>query len=112
MRVRATGKPEGCKLLRIEAELTAEPTAPNAAGAAAAPHGGGIVLASITVSGDFFAVPEEGFETLEARLAGTRLADLAARFDALLLDLGVQAVGITGAGVAATLQGAIDGLSL
>jgi hypothetical protein len=108
MRVRATGKPEGGKLLRIEAELAE----PRAAGAAAAPGAGDLVLASITVSGDFFAVPEEGFETLEARLAGTRLADLAARFDALLLELGVQAVGITGAGVAATLQGAIDGLSL
>ena len=95
MRVRATGKPEGCKLLRIDAEL-----------------GGDLIIASISVSGDFFAVPEEGFETLEAALAGTRLADLAARFDALLAELGVQAVGITGAGVAATLQGAIDGLSL
>lgn len=98
MRVKATGKPEGCKLLRIDAAVEASPDGP--------------VVAAISVSGDFFAVPEESFETLEARLAGIRLADLGARFDALLLELGVQAVGITGAGVAATLQGAIDGLSL
>ena len=110
MRVKATGKPEGCKLLRIEAELAEPPAARSAAGAAVA--AGDRVIASISVSGDFFAVPEEGFETLESRLAGTRLADLAAHFDALLMELGVQAVGITGAGVAATLQGAIDGLSL
>lgn len=98
MRVNATGKPEGCKLLRIDAEIEAAPDGP--------------VVASISVSGDFFAVPEEAFETLEARLAGAKLADLAAAFDELLVELGVQAVGITGAGVAATLQGAIDGLSL
>ena len=110
MRVKATGKPEGCKLLRIDAELTEPPAARSAAGAAFA--AGDFVIISISVSGDFFAVPEEGFEALESRLAGTRLADLAARFDALLVELGVQAVGITGAGVAATLQGAIDGLSL
>ena len=110
MRVKATGKPEGCKLLRIDAELTEPPAARSAAGAAFA--AGDFVIISISVSGDFFAVPEEGFEALESRLAGTRLADLAARFDALLQELGVQAVGITGAGVAATLQGAIDGLSL
>lgn len=110
MRVKATGKPEGCKLLRIEAELAEPPAARSEAGAAFA--AGDFVIASISVSGDFFAVPEEGFETLESRLAGTRLAGLAARFDALLQELGVQAVGITGAGVAATLQGAIDGLSL
>lgn len=102
MKVRATGKPEGCKLLRIDAELAEAPAA----------TARDLAIVSISVSGDFFAVPEEGFETLEARLAGARLADLAARFDALLLELGVQAVGITGAGVAATLQGAIDGLSL
>jgi len=111
MRVKATGKPEGCKLLRIEAELAEPPAARSEAGAAFATTGD-FVIASISVSGDFFAVPEEGFETLESMLAGTRLADLAARFDALLQELGVQAVGITGAGVAATLQGAIDGLSL
>jgi len=110
MRVKATGKPEGCKLLRIDAELTEPPAARSAAGAAFA--AGDFVIISISVSGDFFAVPEEGFEALESRLAGTRLADLADRFDALLQELGVQAVGITGAGAAATLQGAIDGLSL
>lgn len=101
MRVKATGKPEGCKLLRIDAELAEMPSAAR-----------DLAIVSISVSGDFFAVPEEGFEALEAGLAGTRLADLAERFDALLSALGVQAVGITGAGVAATLQGAIDGLSL
>ena len=89
----ARGKPEGCKLLRLSAVLD---------------DGEAPVIRSIRIRGDFFASPEEGFDTVETQLAGTRLRDLAAVFDRLLADEGVEVSGITGAGVAAVLRGALE----
>lgn len=86
MKVSAVGKPEGCKLLRLDAEV----------------EGG--TLVSLSLRGDFFAIPEDAFERVETRLPGTPLDGLAARFDALLAEEGVEAAGITGAGLEATLR--------
>lgn len=91
----AAGKPEGCKLLRVRAEVT-EPLSPSS------------VVLSLSVNGDFFAVPEEGFEEALGGLAGTRLADLAAAFDEAMGRKGVQLSGITGEGLFSTLRSAID----
>ncbi len=86
MTVRGIGKPAGCKLIRLRAELEAG------------------VIRSIAIHGDFFAVPEEGFERVEAALSGTPLAELEVRFRQLLEQEGVEAFGITGAGLAEVLS--------
>ena len=89
----------GCKLLRISAEFSE-------------PWGEDSILESISIRGDFFAIPEEGLEAIEARLKGSRMAELREAFDSLLEELHVQVMGISGAGILATLQGAIHEASL
>jgi len=84
--VRGIGKPAGCKLIRLRADLE-----------------DGIIRA-IAIHGDFFAIPEEGFERVEAALAGTAIADLEDRFRQLLEQEGVEAFGITGSGLAEILS--------
>jgi len=89
MRFSAVGKPAGCKLLRIDAEIE-----------------DGIVI-DLAIRGDFFAIPEEAFEGIEARLRGTSLDSLANRFDALLAEEGVAAFGISGAAVEEVIREAM-----
>jgi hypothetical protein len=79
------GKPPGSKLIRLRAELE------------------GDRIRSIRIRGDFFASPEEAFDRLEGRLAGTSLADLASAFDALLREEGIEVFGISGEGIVAVL---------
>jgi lipoate-protein ligase A len=88
--VETLGKPPGAKLIRLSAELE-----------------GGLIK-TIRIRGDFFASPEEGFDRLEIRLAGTPIAGLAASFDSLLREEGIEAFGITGAGVASVLASALS----
>jgi hypothetical protein len=90
MFIETLGKPPGEKLIRLRAELE------------------GDRVRTIRIRGDFFASPEEGFDRLEGRLAGTALVDLAASFDALLREEGVEAFGISGAGVASVLASALS----
>ncbi|QQO07368.1 hypothetical protein [Breznakiella homolactica] len=90
MTVHGTGKPEGCKLIRISAEIRNN------------------TVAAIDIRGDFFASPEEGFEDAEKRLSGTSVDRIAEVFDSLLKDEGVEVFGISGAGVAAVLQEALE----
>ncbi|MDR0554611.1 MAG: lipoyl synthase [Treponema sp.] len=85
-RVEAVGKPAGAKLIRVKADV----------------EGG--VIRSIQIRGDFFASPEDAFERVERRLAGVFLTDIAAAFDALLLQEGVDACGISGAALAEILN--------
>jgi hypothetical protein len=89
MVVETLGKPPGSKLIRLSAELE------------------GDRIKTIRIRGDFFASPEEGFDRLETRLAGTPLSGLAASFDALLREEGIEAFGITGAGLASVLNSAL-----
>lgn len=99
MKIEAVGKPPGCKLLRISAEFTE-------------PLNKDCTLRAISIRGDFFAMPEEKFEIVEERLLGTRLGDFASVFDSLIKELGIQVIGISGAGMLATLRGAIGETSI
>ncbi len=91
MKVSSVTKPPGCKLIRVDAEIVDS------------------ALVSLSVRGDFFAVPEEGFDRMEARFAGTKVEDLARRFDELAAEEGVEPCGITGEGLAFAIGAAIDG---
>ena len=99
MKIEAVGKPQGCKLLRISAEFSE-------------PWGEDSLLESISIRGDFFAIPEEEFEAMETRLKGTTLAELDKAFDSLIEELHVRAMGISGEGILATLRGAIHEASV
>jgi lipoic acid synthetase len=87
MKLEVVGKPAGCKLLRMTLEAEA-PLSPASR------------VQRISIRGDFFAVPEEAFDEVEHELEGTVLAELGARFDALVLEKGIQCAGIGGAGLA------------
>jgi hypothetical protein len=91
MKVEGLGKPEGCKLIRISAELEDD------------------TLKSIRIRGDFFASPEEVFDQIEKALEGTRLRDLANVFDSLIREKGVETCGINGPGLAEVLASAAGG---
>jgi hypothetical protein len=88
--VTGVGKPEGCKLIRVSAEI-AEDT-----------------VLSISIHGDFFASPEEGFGRAVKRLAGTALSHLAAAFSEAMATEGIEVFGITGEGLAAVVAKAIE----
>ncbi|GHV79763.1 hypothetical protein AGMMS49944_15540 [Spirochaetia bacterium] len=89
MKIEALGKPAGCKLIRITAELDEG------------------IIRSISIRGDFFASPEEGFEKAEQRLSGTKAAELGPRFDQYLAEEGVEAQGISGDGLAEVFNAAL-----
>jgi hypothetical protein len=84
--IEGVGKPEGCKLIRVSADIEDG------------------VIKFISIRGDFFASPEEGFENAERRLAGVSLAEAGGAFDALLAEESVEAVGINGKGLAEVLD--------
>ena len=86
MMVHGVGKPADCKLLRISAEID------------------GDLIRSISIHGDFFAFPEEGFERVESRLGGTPIGRLEERFAALMVEEAVEGYGITASGVAEVLN--------
>ncbi|MDR2049346.1 MAG: hypothetical protein LBP69_07810 [Treponema sp.] len=89
MRVEGMGRPAGCKLIRVSAGIEDG------------------VIRFISIRGDFFASPEEGFERAEARLWGIPAAEAGAAFDVFLNEEHVEAFGINGAGLAEVLAGAI-----
>jgi hypothetical protein len=90
MRIETMGRPRDCKLIRISADI----------------EDGRI--RSLSIRGDFFASPEEGFENAERRMTGIALSRAAAVFNALLKKEGVTAFGITGEGVAELLLEALE----
>jgi hypothetical protein len=90
MRVETAGKPAGSKLIRLSAEIE------------------GDRVTRLQIRGDFFASPLEGFDRVEARLAGVRVTELAAAFDALLIQEAVETYGISGAALAAVLDEALN----
>ncbi|GHV89176.1 hypothetical protein AGMMS50267_15360 [Spirochaetia bacterium] len=98
MKIEALGKPAGCKLIRITAELS-----PSTEGS---PLAEGIIQ-SISIRGDFFASPEEGFDRVEQRLPGIRAEELGASFDQYLKEEGVEAQGICGDGLAEVFNSAL-----
>jgi lipoic acid synthetase len=86
-----TGKPPGCKLIRLSGE---------------AEQG---VIRNISIRGDFFASPEEEFEAVEEALRGVRVEDAAQVMDSFLQRRGIEAFGISGSGFAAVLASALGG---
>ncbi len=98
-KVETVGKPAGCKLLRISASVKSD----------VAGMEPGFVVEKISIRGDFFAVPEEEFEKMEAALEGVLLSGLAVRFEELTAQAGIQRVGITGSGIQTLLEEALHG---
>lgn len=90
MHIETTGRPAGCKLIRITADIEEG------------------IIRSLSIRGDFFASPEEGFETAERQMAGIAVSDAAAEFNALLKKAGVTAFGISGEGIAELLYTAME----
>ncbi len=89
------GKPEGCKLLRIETEIDhAEGSSPT--------------IRNLSIKGDFFAVPEETFDILEASLRDIPLEGFAALFDSRAEKMGLRLAGISGEGLETVLRSCID----
>ncbi|MDR2072341.1 MAG: hypothetical protein LBP60_02770 [Spirochaetaceae bacterium] len=84
--VEGTGKPPGCKLIRLSADIEDG------------------IICRISIRGDFFASPEEGFERAEARLRGVPAADAGRIFDFFLKEEGVEAAGIDGSALAEVLN--------
>lgn len=81
MRIEAADKPPGCKLIRISADLE---------------NG---IIQSISIRGDFFADPVEGFDRIEQRLRLIPVEELGSRFEQYLKEAGVEAQGIDGKGL-------------
>ena len=90
MHIETTGRPPGCKLIRLSADI----------------EGG--IIANLSVRGDFFASPEEGFENAERRMKGIALQDAAVLFNVFLMEEGVEASGINGEGIALLLYKAME----
>jgi len=93
-RLSMTVKPEGCKLLRIRAEVSDPP-------------GTSSQIESIAINGDFFATPEEAFEKIEAGLKGCSVTTLGERFERLAAEHGVSLAGIHGWAVQEALVAAL-----
>ena len=92
MHIEGMGKPSGCKLIRLSADIEDG------------------IIKKISIRGDFFASPEEGFENAERRLSGTAAAEAGQVFDILLAGESVEAFGINGTGLAEVLDKALKGL--
>jgi hypothetical protein len=104
MKIEAMGKPPGCKLIRISAELTETPTP----AVGSPPELEAWRIKTISIRGDFFASPEEGFERAESRLAGTPVLDAGENFKRFLKEEGVEAQGINGTALGEILSKAVE----
>ena len=93
MKVEGCGKPLGSKLICVSAEVVNLDGLP--------------VVESLALRGDFFALPEEGFDEGEASLHAVPLAGLAEAFDAAMLTRGVRLLGISGREVEDILRRAL-----
>jgi len=90
MQIETMGRPEGCKLIRLSAEIN---------------NG---IIQSLSIRGDFFASPETAFETVEQRMKGIKLCDADLVFNALLKEEGVEVFGINGEGISELLHNAYE----
>lgn len=91
MEIDCIGKPEGCKLIRIHADID------------------GSLITRISIHGDFFAVPEEAFERLEAKLAPCTLDALEQRFNMLVQQEAVELIGISANAIMQLISDALEG---
>lgn len=85
-----TGRPAGCKVIRISLETDGER------------------ITSIKLNGDFFAHPEEAFERLEASLRGESLDRVEAAVRESVAREGITLYGITAEGIAEAARRALD----
>jgi hypothetical protein len=90
MHIETMGRPPGCKLIRLSAEIKEG------------------VITSISIRGDFFASPEAGFDRAEGRLVGLKADKAASAFDSFLKEEAVEAVGINGAALGELLASAMS----
>jgi hypothetical protein len=86
--VEGMGKPPNCKLIRVSALIEDG------------------IFRSLSIRGDFFASPEEAFDSAAAALVGTPAADAEQNFARALEKEGVEAIGICPAGFAEVLRNA------
>jgi hypothetical protein len=84
--IEVVGKPPGGKLIRVSARVKDG------------------VFQSVSIRGDFFASPEEGFDNAQDALAGTAVSALEENFACFLAREGVETSGITPASLAALVS--------
>lgn len=108
MKLELMGKPEDCKLLRVTIEVAPPPSLASGAAPLLSPAW---LVTHIQIRGDFFAIPEEAFDSLEQQLAGVPVAELGRHFDVLAQELGLQCAGITGAGLQSLVDEALARLT-
>lgn len=89
MNINCIGKPAGCKLIRVRAEIE------------------GDRLVAISIRGDFFAVPEEAFERLESRLAPCKLDSFEDRFNELVREEALELIGISATAIMQLINDAL-----
>jgi len=94
LKLELIGKPIGCKLLRMSIDID-ESLDPRA------------IIRSISIRGDFFAIPEESFDELQYEIRGTMLGDLGKTFAAIATEKGLQCAGIDGEGLATLVNEAL-----
>ena len=90
MQIETMGKPEGCKLIRLSAEIDSG------------------IIRSLSIRGDFFASPETAFEIVEQRMKGIKLSEVCMVFNTLLKEEGVEVSGINGEGISQLLHNAYE----
>ncbi len=78
-----TGKAQGGKLLRLTVDCSEESIRNKAP-----------IISAIGIHGDFFAYPEEAFDTLEASLIGRPLGELSVWFSKGINDYSITIFGL------------------
>ncbi len=96
--IKITAKPTGCKLLRVHAQVSDPPSLSS-------------TVLSLSVNGDFFAIPEEGFEKIETDLRGIPVGVVAEAFDKLATEEGLSLAGISGSAIQEALVAGIEALN-
>ncbi len=96
--LKVTIKPKGCKLLRVHAQVSDPPTLSSK-------------ILSLTVNGDFFAIPEEGFEKIETDLRGFVIDSVGEAFDKMATEERLSLAGISGSAIQEALVAGIEALN-
>lgn len=91
MKLELIGKPEGCKLLRMTLEV--EPSLSTSSR-----------IISLSIRGDFFAIPEEAFDEIQDELRGITIEEFAECFDRLAQEKALEFEGISGEGLMELIQ--------
>ena len=90
MRIEGAGKFENSKLIRFKADIEDG------------------VIKNISISGDFFASPEEEFEKAEQFLIGVSVKDISSAFDFFIQKEKIEAYGISGTALSKVIFSALE----